>query len=105
MVASSFVYFRICVEDALPLTRERKIEIVDAYRVHGTDTGSPEVQIAILSEKITYLTDHFKVHAKDHHSRRGLLKMVGKRRRLLDYLKAKDVNRYRAVIERLGIRK
>ncbi len=89
----------------MSLTRERKTEIVDSYRTHSTDTGSPEVQIAILSEKIGYLTDHFKTHAKDHHSRRGLLRMVGKRRRLLDYLKAKDVNRYRVVIERLGIRK
>jgi len=87
------------------LTRDKKDEIVAAYRTHETDTGSPEVQIAILSEKIGYLTDHFKVHAKDHHSRRGLLKMVGKRRRLLDYLKAKDAERYRGVIERLGIRK
>jgi small subunit ribosomal protein S15 len=92
-------------EDALSLTRDKKSMIVDAYRTHTTDTGSPEVQIAILSEKISYLTDHFKTHAKDHHSRRGLLKMVGKRRRLLDYLKAKDVNRYRAVVERLGMRK
>lgn len=89
----------------MPLTREKKNQIVDAYRTHTTDTGSPEVQIAILSERITYLTDHFKVHAKDHHSRRGLLKMVGKRRRLLDYLKSKDINRYRTVIERLGMRK
>jgi small subunit ribosomal protein S15 len=89
----------------VPLTRERKTVIVDTYRTHQTDTGSPEVQIAILSEKIAYLTDHFKTHAKDHHSRRGLLRMVGKRRRLLDYLKAKDVERYRTVIERLGIRK
>ncbi len=89
----------------MALTRERKTAIVDTYRTHDTDTGSPEVQIAILSEKINYLTDHFKVHAKDHHSRRGLLRMVGKRRRLLDYLKAKDVNRYRTVIEKLGIRK
>jgi small subunit ribosomal protein S15 len=89
----------------LSLTREQKTQIVDSYRIHNTDTGSPEVQIAILSEKIAYLTGHFKTHAKDHHSRRGLLRMVGKRRRLLDYLKAKDVNRYRVVIERLGIRK
>lgn len=81
------------------------MEIVGAYRTHSTDTGSPEVQIAILSEKINYLTEHFKVHAKDHHSRRGLLRMVGKRRRLLDYLKDKDIARYRTVIERLGIRK
>ncbi len=89
----------------MSLTREKKSQIVDAYRTHNTDTGSPEVQIAILSERIAYLTGHFKVHAKDHHSRRGLLKMVGKRRRLLDYLKSKDVNRYRIVIERLGMRK
>jgi small subunit ribosomal protein S15 len=92
-------------EDALSLTRDKKSTIVDAYRTHTTDTGSPEVQIAILSERISYLTDHFKTHAKDHHSRRGLLKMVGQRRRLLDYLKAKDVNRYRTVVERLGMRK
>jgi small subunit ribosomal protein S15 len=89
----------------LPLTRDKKVAIVDSYRTHHTDTGSPEVQVAILSEKIAYLTEHFKIHAKDHHSRRGLLKMVGKRRRLLDYLKSKDVNRYRTVIERLGMRK
>ena len=89
----------------MPLTREKMNELLGSYRTHDTDTGSPEVQIAILSEKISYLTDHFKVHAKDHHSRRGLLKMVGKRRRLLDYLKSKDVARYRTVIERLGIRK
>jgi small subunit ribosomal protein S15 len=93
------------VEDELSLTVERKTQIVDAYRTHQTDTGSPEVQIAILSEKIAYLTEHFKTHAKDHHSRRGLLRMVGKRRRLLDYLKDTDVARYRSVIERLGIRK
>jgi len=89
----------------LSLTAERKTEIVNAYRTHTMDTGSPEVQIAILSEKIAYLTEHFKIHAKDHHSRRGLLRMVGKRRRLLDYLKDKDIARYRTVIERLGIRK
>ena len=89
----------------MSLTAERKTEIVEAYRTHNTDTGSPEVQIAILSEKISYLTEHFKTHAKDHHSRRGLLRMVGKRRRLLDYLKDKDAARYRTVIEKLGIRK
>ena len=89
----------------MSLTVEKKTQIVEAYRTHQTDTGSPEVQIAILSEKIAYLTDHFKVHAKDHHSRRGLLRMVGKRRRLLDYLKDKDATRYRTIIERLGIRK
>jgi small subunit ribosomal protein S15 len=96
---------RISPEDDLSLTREQKSQIVDSYHTHQGDTGSPEVQIALLSEKINYLTDHFKIHAKDHHSRRGLLRMVGKRRRLLDYLKGKDINRYRAVIERLGIRK
>ncbi len=89
----------------MPLTKQRKVELIDSYRTHDTDTGSPEVQIALLSERINYLTDHFKVHAKDHHSRRGLLQMVGKRRRLLDYLKATDVDRYRTVIEKLGIRK
>jgi small subunit ribosomal protein S15 len=99
------VIYRFAAEDALALTREKKTELVDSFRTHETDTGSPEVQIAILSEKITYLTDHFKVHAKDHHSRRGLLRMVGKRRRLLDYLKATDISRYRTVIDRLGIRK
>ena len=89
----------------MSLTVERKTEVVETYRTHSTDTGSPEVQIAILSEKIGYLTEHFKVHAKDHHSRRGLLRMVGKRRRLLDYLKDKDAARYRTIIEKLGIRK
>jgi small subunit ribosomal protein S15 len=93
------------VEDRLSLTVEKKTGIVESYRTHQNDTGSPEVQIAILSEKITYLTEHFKVHAKDHHSRRGLLRMVGKRRRLLDYLKEKDIARYKSIIERLGIRK
>ena len=73
--------------------------------VHDADTGSPEVQVAILSERISYLTDHFKVHAKDHHSRRGLIKLVGQRRRLLNYLKDKDIERYRALIEQLGLRK
>lgn len=87
------------------LTREKKTEIIGAYKTHDTDTGSPEVQVAILSERISYLTEHFKVHAKDHHSRRGLLKLVGQRRRLLDYLKSKDSERYSELIQRLGIRK
>ncbi|HJS75104.1 MAG TPA: 30S ribosomal protein S15 [Vicinamibacteria bacterium] len=87
------------------MTKEKKTGLIGAYRLHGNDTGSPEVQIAILSERIGYLTEHFKTHAKDHHSRRGLLKMVGQRRRLLDYLKKKDLDRYRGVIQRLGIRK
>ncbi|HHY62918.1 MAG TPA: 30S ribosomal protein S15, partial [Firmicutes bacterium] len=75
------------------------------YQLHESDTGSPEVQIAILTERINYLTEHLKVHKKDHHSRRGLLKMVGKRRALLDYLKDSDIERYRALIEELGLRK
>jgi len=87
------------------LTKDRKTEIIDTYQTHQGDTGSPEVQVAILSERITYLTEHFKVHAKDHHSRRGLLKLVGQRRRLLDYLKRKDTGRYAELIRRLGIRK
>jgi small subunit ribosomal protein S15 len=87
------------------LSREKKTEIIDAYRTHDGDTGSPEVQVALLSERISYLTEHFKVHAKDHHSRRGLLKLVGQRRRLLDYLKSKDSERYSELIQRLGIRK
>jgi len=89
----------------LSLTKERKDNIIGEYRIHSSDTGSPEVQIAILSERIGYLTEHFKTHKKDHHSRRGLLQMVGQRRRLLDYLKKKDIQRYRGVIQRLGIRK
>lgn len=82
-----------------------KDKVIDKFQRHERDTGSPEVQIALLSERIGYLTEHFKTHKKDHHSRRGLLKLVGKRRRLLDYLKAKDVNRYKEVIEELGIRR
>jgi small subunit ribosomal protein S15 len=105
MVILFFRYLGTSLEVALPLTREKKTGIIDTYRTHNTDTGSPEVQIALLSEKIVYLTDHFKVHAKDHHSRRGLLRMVSKRRRLLDYLKDTDLTRYKAVIEKLGIRK
>lgn len=89
----------------MTLSLEQKTNIIGEYRQHSKDTGSPEVQIAILSERIGYLTDHFKVHQKDHHSRRGLLKLVGQRRRLLDYLKRNDVQRYRVVIQRLGIRK
>jgi len=89
----------------MPLAKERKSEVIVEYRKHDADTGSPEVQVAILTERITYLTDHFKTHKKDHHSRRGLLKIVGQRRRLLDYLKDKDINRYREIIQRLGIRR
>ncbi|OGT97733.1 MAG: 30S ribosomal protein S15 [Geobacteraceae bacterium GWC2_48_7] len=87
------------------LATEKKQEIINSFKKHDTDTGSPEVQIAILTERITYLTEHFKTHKKDHHSRRGLLKLVGQRRRLLDYLKGKELDRYKKVIERLGIRR
>lgn len=87
------------------LATDRKKEIIAKFKTHEGDTGSPEVQIALLSERITYLTEHFRTHAKDHHSRRGLLKIVGQRRRLLDYLKSKDVERYRVVIKELGIRR
>lgn len=87
------------------LTLEKKQEIITTYRINETDTGSPEVQIAILTAKIKYLTEHLKVHKKDHHSRRGLLKMVGQRRGLLNYVASKDIARYRELIGRLGIRK
>lgn len=87
------------------LATERKQEIIEQFKRHEGDTGSPEVQIALLSERISYLTEHFRTHKKDHHSRRGLLKIVGQRRRLLDYLKSKDVERYRAIITTLGIRR
>ena len=89
----------------MTLNRESKSELIESYRTHDSDTGSPEVQIAILTKRIEYLTGHFKVHAKDHHSRQGLLKMVGKRRRLLDYLKRKDFSRYQQIIGKLGLRK
>ena len=87
------------------LRKEQKTAIIDANRTHETDTGSPEVQIAILTERINQLTEHLKVHAQDNHSRRGLYKMIGKRRSLLDYLAKKDIERYRALIAKLGIRK
>ncbi len=87
------------------LATDRKKEIIEKYKTHDGDTGSPEVQVALLSERITYLTDHFRTHKKDHHSRRGLLKIVGQRRRLLDYLKSKNVERYRNLIQALGIRR
>jgi small subunit ribosomal protein S15 len=89
----------------LPTTKQQKTDLITNYRTHDGDTGSPEVQIALLSNRITYLTEHFKSHAKDHHSRRGLLKLVGRRRRLLDYLKKTDQERYRSIIDKLGIRK
>ncbi|HYR46527.1 MAG TPA: 30S ribosomal protein S15 [Thermoanaerobaculia bacterium] len=86
-------------------TKDRKTEVIANFKTHEGDTGSPEVQVALLSERISYLTEHFKSHAKDHHSRRGLLKLVGQRRSLLDYLKRKDTDRYAELIKRLGIRK
>ncbi|MGB5195063.1 MAG: 30S ribosomal protein S15 [Polyangiales bacterium] len=89
----------------MALTADRKSELIGQFRNHDKDTGSPEVQIAILSERITYLTEHFQTHKKDHHSRRGLLKLVSQRRRLLDYVRSKDVERYRKIISELGIRK
>lgn len=89
----------------MSLTTQKKQELIQGYRVHDKDTGSAEVQVALLTERINALTPHFKDHKKDHHSRRGLLKLVGSRRRLLDYLKAKDANRYKAIIDRLNIRK
>lgn len=89
----------------MTLTKEAKTGVIRQYRRHDTDSGSPEVQIAVLTNRITYLTEHFKLHKKDHHSRRGLLELVGRRRRLLNYLQRIDVSRYKAVLERLGIRK
>jgi small subunit ribosomal protein S15 len=95
-----------CVEaGAVALTKDRKTELIGSFKTHDLDTGSPEVQVAILSERINYLTEHFKSHVKDHHSRRGLLMLVGRRRRLLDYLKIKDSQRYSDLIRRLNIRK
>jgi small subunit ribosomal protein S15 len=89
----------------MAVTHEQKSSLVEKYRTHETDTGSPEVQVALLSERITQLTEHFKTHKKDHHSRRGLLKLVSQRRRLLDYVRSRNVDRYRKIIDELGIRK
>ena len=89
----------------MAFTKDRKTGIIGTYRTHDSDTGSPEVQVALLSERINYLTEHFKTHEKDHHSRRGLLKLVGQRRRQLAYLNKTDVTRYRAILAKLGLRK
>ena len=86
-------------------TQEDKKKLIEQFKLHETDTGSPEVQVGLLTHRIKYLTDHLKVHKKDHHSRRGLLMLVGRRRRLLNYVKHKDVNRYRAIIETLGLKR
>ncbi len=87
------------------LTSEDKKKLIDRFRLHESDTGSPEVQIGLLTHRISYLTDHLKVHKKDHHSRRGLLMLVGRRRRLLNYVKSNDIKRYRTIIETLGLRR
>ncbi len=89
----------------MTISLDQKKEVIESNKTHDTDTGSPEVQVAILTTRINNLQDHFKTHKKDHHGRRGLLKMVGKRKRLLDYLKKKDIERYRALIQKLGLRK
>lgn len=89
----------------MSVTADKKQEIISTNKTHETDTGSPEVQVAILTERIKNLTEHFKTHKKDHHSRRGLLMLVGQRKSMLNYLKKKDINRYRALIEKLGLRK
>lgn len=89
----------------MPLHSDRKQNLIQQFRTHEGDTGSPEVQVALLTERITYLTEHFRTHAKDHHSRRGLLKMVSQRRSLLDYLKRKDLERYRKIVAALNLRK
>lgn len=91
--------------EEMGIAQPQKQEKIEQFRLHQTDTGSPEVQVALLSQRIEYLTEHFKIHVKDHHSRRGLLKLVGQRRRHLDYLKQRDFKRYQSLIQRLGIRK
>ena len=89
----------------MPLAKETKVAIIHQYQTHEGDSGSPEVQIALLTHRINYLTEHFKIHKKDHHSRRGLLRLVGRRRRLLDYLKSNHIERYRTIVKDLGLRK
>ncbi len=87
------------------MNKDVKVQIIDTHKTHDSDTGSPEVQIALLTERINHLNEHLKIHKKDHHSRRGLLKMVGQRRNLLNYVKDKNIERYRVIIEKLGLRK
>jgi small subunit ribosomal protein S15 len=93
------------MEEKLAFTAIEKKELIERYKLHDSDTGSPEVQVGLLTHRINYLTDHLKTHKKDHHSRRGLLMLVGRRRRLLDYVKNRDVQRYRKIIETLGLRR
>ena len=100
-----YTLYKKVMEEQTVLVTEKKQEIINEFKKHESDTGSPEVQIAILTARITYLTEHFQTHKKDHHSRRGLLKLVGQRRRMLDYLKGKELARYKTDIERLGIRR
>ena len=97
-------FLPICNQEENSMLKETKQSIIEAYKLHDTDTGSPEVQIAILTERINHLNEHLKTHKKDHHSRRGLLKMVGVRRSFLNYLMKNDINRYRAIVEKLGLR-
>ncbi len=104
ILAANISIFAANIEEKV-LSADKKTAVMDKYRRHDGDTGSPEVQVALLTERITYLTDHFKTHKKDHHSRRGLLMLVSQRRRLLDYLRSKNVGRYRDLIRELGIRK
>ena len=103
--SSRRVYSLDFLDETMPLEPGAKGRVIQQFRQHETDTGSPEVQVALLTQRISYLTDHFKTHKKDHHSRRGLLKLVGHRRRLLDYLKRADVERYRKVVVALNLRK
>jgi small subunit ribosomal protein S15 len=106
--APKLVFFRSRPEGGrkkVTLSTEDKKKLIEKFKVHESDTGSPEVQVGLLTNRITYLTEHLKVHKKDHHSRRGLLMLVGRRRRLLNYVKYKDVNRYRSIIETLGLKK
>jgi len=93
------------MEEKLAFTAIEKKELINRHKLHDSDTGSPEVQVGLLAHRINYLTEHFKIHQKDHHSRRGLLMLVGRRRRLLDYVKNKDIQRYRKIIETLGLRR
>jgi len=105
IIEARHVYLFQIKEFIVVMLVQEKEEMIQQFKLHESDTGSPEVQVAILTHRINYLTEHLKVHKKDHHSRRGLLILVGRRRSLLDYVKKKDVNRYRSLIERLGLRR
>ncbi len=100
-----FNFKKVIKEAKLVLSGNDKIQIIERFKLHENDTGSPEVQIALLTDRISYLTEHLKIHKKDHHSRRGLLMLVGRRRRLLNYVKNKDVKRYRSILQEVGLRK